>query len=146
MNKLLAEGLSAFNALLALALTVISAVAGGARWGAEGLFVGFLIGCAIAIVICGTLAIFVDMRSELIASRSAIAEQSKMQADALSAISRQLGALHHVLADPPAPKASVSLGWCPACGQRRVLDSKSCVWCGVERPAVAAKPDVETHA
>lgn len=61
----------------------------------------------------------------------------------LTAIADHLKAIRE---DQAAHARHEVLGWCPACGQRRVLDSKSCVWCGIEKPAVAAKPDVDVHA
>ena len=74
MNKLLAALIRFLNGLLAFVLmaggAAVGAEYGGALGGeAAGAFVGFLGGLVIALIICGILALFIEIRSELIKIR-----------------------------------------------------------------------------
>ena len=74
MNKILAGTIRFLNGLFAFVLvaggTAIGAEYGGVLGGeAAGAFVGFLGGLVIALIICGFLALFIEIRSELIKIR-----------------------------------------------------------------------------
>ena len=109
MNKLLAGSLSILNALLAVAFVVAGAIAGYLRFGDDPLpiWLGGGVGLVVAVVFCGLLAVFLDMRSELIELRKAAATAQSAQASAMAAISMQLGDINQVLAArvaaPPIP-------------------------------------------
>jgi hypothetical protein len=143
MNKLLADGLSFLNSVLAIAIVGIGAFAAYVQYGDSGALIGGIIGIVVAVVLCGVLAVFLDMRDELIDIRMGV-EKARLGAhsDALAAISKQLGAIHLLLASAK----PVDLGWCAACGQRRTMDSEHCPWCKSASPAVSTKPDAGMHA
>ena len=62
MNKFLASSIAFVNQLLAVVLIVIGSLAGAAdNWGIVGGFLGFIV----AVIVCGTLALLVDIRDEL---------------------------------------------------------------------------------
>ncbi len=104
MNRMLANGLSALNVLLAVAFIGIGALVGLSRLGGLGVLIGGVGGAALAVVVCGLLAVFLDMRGELIAIRKGTDAHN----DGLAALSKQLGALHQELAArPPAPNIPV---------------------------------------
>ena len=74
MNKFLASTIGFLNGLLAVIF-----IAGGAAAGSQmqeqgdlGTFLGLLAGLGLAVVICGFLALFIDMRNELIQIRKAL--------------------------------------------------------------------------
>jgi len=82
MNKVLAAMIRGLNGLLALVIVAVGAIVGsqygatvGAQHGADqqqffgGLVAGLLVGSLAALAICGVLALFVEMRSELIKIR-----------------------------------------------------------------------------
>ena len=74
MNKFLAGTIRFLNGLLAFVL-IVGGASIGAGYGmvlggeAAGAFVGFLGGLVIALIICGFLALFIEIRSELIKIR-----------------------------------------------------------------------------
>ena len=79
MNKLLAESVRFLNGLVAILLIVIGAMAG--RIGAAqsfgnpegGMIIGALLGFIVAVMFCGLLATFIEIRNELVAIRQALA-------------------------------------------------------------------------
>jgi hypothetical protein len=80
MNKFLAEILGFLNGLLAL-LIILSGAAigvtqvGGSGAGLFGLFFGLIGGIVTAGIVCGLLAIFIEIRSELIKIRIELTER-----------------------------------------------------------------------
>lgn len=66
INQLLAASIGVVNALLAIFLMLIMVVAGINVLGtAMGIIVGLLGGAALAVAICGTLAVLVNIRDLL---------------------------------------------------------------------------------
>jgi hypothetical protein len=134
VNKLLADGLGALNALLAVALIGIGALVGYVYGNAE---VGAFVGGVAAVMFCGALAVFIDMRHELIAIH-------KAHNDGTAALSKQLGAIHRLLAEPPIPVFASSppsgTGYCPGCRKLRGLTVAKCVYCGNTEPTADADP------
>lgn len=95
MNKILADGLSVLNVLLAVAFIVIGALVGHVEFGHTVL--GIVIGIIVAMAFCGTLALFLDMRAELVELRKSQASAHDAQISALKAISTQLESIHKVV-------------------------------------------------
>ena len=72
MNKMLAGGLAAMNAFVAIILFAAGALGGYAGAGMFGLFVGLLVAGILAVVVCGVLAIFIEIHAELVLIREAL--------------------------------------------------------------------------
>ncbi len=68
INDFLASSIGALNALLAIALVAIGTFAGMLAAGVLGLIAGLVIGCALAVVFCGVLAVLVSIRDLLATS------------------------------------------------------------------------------
>ena len=67
MNKFLADALSYINALIAFLIIVVPAFAAGASEGSPLAFVlGGAAGLILAILICGTLALLLNIRDEIV--------------------------------------------------------------------------------
>jgi len=85
INSVLADGLAALNAVLAILIVVAGAMGGFAGFEIRGFgelmgaVIGGAIGLLIAIFICGALALAVDIRSNLAAIRAALANNSYRQ-------------------------------------------------------------------
>lgn len=79
MNKMLVEAVSMINALLAVLFIGGGAIAGLGYAGGVGLIVGLLAGFLVAVAVCGILAIFIEIRNELISIRLALGESSKLK-------------------------------------------------------------------
>lgn len=82
MNRLLAATIRALNSVLALLFIIGGAVAGsvyGKILGNEGggIIIGIIGGFILAVVVCGFIALFIDMRSELIKIRLALTNNNK---------------------------------------------------------------------
>ena len=88
MNKILAATIRFLNGFLALFIIATCAIAGrqyGAVMGLHGngldatmgLVVGLVVGFVAAVVVCGFLALFIEMRSELIRIRELLARDAK---------------------------------------------------------------------
>lgn len=80
MNKFLADALSSVNALIAvliiLAPGIASAVAGG---NPLAFVVGCLLGLILAILICGTLALLLNIRDEIVLANTYLNDLNKKQ-------------------------------------------------------------------
>lgn len=78
MNKLLAGTIRTLNGLIAV-LLVISGGATAAALGGRGLSIlgGLILGFLVAVLICGVLAILIEIRSELIKIRMSISKTSE---------------------------------------------------------------------
>jgi hypothetical protein len=72
MNKLLAGTVGLLNGLLAIILVITGAIVGTAFIHVAGFVVGGLLGLLLAAVVCGFLALVIDIRSELIRVREAL--------------------------------------------------------------------------
>ncbi|MDE8344095.1 MAG: hypothetical protein POG24_09780 [Acidocella sp.] len=77
MNKLLASLVSLLNGLLAISFVIVGGVSGeilGFKYGGQTLdtLMGLVAGLVVAIIFCGLLALFIDMRRELIHIRKAL--------------------------------------------------------------------------
>ena len=71
MNKFLSEGLSLINSFLAILITLFGGVFGynifGYSFGgAIGVLAGLVGGFMVATLVCGILAVFLDIRDELV--------------------------------------------------------------------------------
>jgi uncharacterized membrane protein YraQ (UPF0718 family) len=79
MNRLLAGTVRLLNGFLAVALIVIGLVAGAAssQNSTAGALLGSIIGFIVALLACGMLALFIEMRTELIKIRMAV-ERSRL--------------------------------------------------------------------
>ena len=74
MNRLLAGTVRLLNGFLAVALVIIGLVAGAgtSQNSAAGALLGAIIGFIVALLACGMLALFIEMRTELIRIRTAL--------------------------------------------------------------------------
>ena len=72
MNRLLAGTVGFLNGLLAIILVVAGAVAGSASIHVAGFVLGGILGLVAAAIICGFLALVIDIRSELVRIREAL--------------------------------------------------------------------------
>ena len=88
MNKVLAATIRFLNGFLALFIIAACAIAGrqyGVMMGLHGngldattgLVAGIFVGFVAAVVVCGFLALFIEMRSELIRIRELLAREAK---------------------------------------------------------------------
>ena len=69
MNKFLASSMAVLNQLLAVVLILSGSILGANdNWGVVGGFLGFIV----AVIVCGTLALLVDIRDELTTIRKEI--------------------------------------------------------------------------
>ena len=66
MNKFLSEGLSLINSFLAILITLFGGVFGYFFAGAIGVLAGLVGGFMVATLVCGILAVFLDIRDELV--------------------------------------------------------------------------------
>lgn len=65
MNRFLARALSAANALLAWVIILAPALVGGNFEGSLGFLGGLFLGGLLAILVCGSLALLIDIRNSL---------------------------------------------------------------------------------
>ena len=65
INGFLAKSIGLLNALLAILLVGFSLMVGGGLLGTRGIFVGLLVGAAMAVLVCGLLAILINIRDLL---------------------------------------------------------------------------------
>ena len=65
INEFLAKSLGLLNALLAILLIWFSLMMGVGLLGTRGIFVGLLVGAAMAVLVCGLLAILINIRDLL---------------------------------------------------------------------------------
>jgi hypothetical protein len=66
MNKFLSEGLSLINSFLAILITLFGGVFGLSFGGAIGVLAGLVGGFMVATLVCGIIAVFLDIRDELV--------------------------------------------------------------------------------
>ncbi|HIE49654.1 MAG TPA: hypothetical protein EYP94_06130 [Gammaproteobacteria bacterium] len=80
MNKFLADALSSVNALIALLIIFGSGYAAGVAGGNPLAFVaGCLVGLILAILICGTLALLLNIRDEIVLANAYLNDLNKKQ-------------------------------------------------------------------
>lgn len=85
MNKLLASSLAVLNGALAVIIVLVGSLSGfgygswfglvfGVQhdWGPLGGMLGGIIGAFVAVIVCGTLALLIDIRNELAQIRKAL--------------------------------------------------------------------------
>lgn len=72
MNRLVAGAVGLLNGLLALILVVTGAIVGTAFIHTAGFILGGLLGLLLAAIICGFLALVIEIRSELVRIREAL--------------------------------------------------------------------------
>ncbi|MCY4340111.1 MAG: hypothetical protein OXE48_01865 [Gammaproteobacteria bacterium] len=65
MNKFLAGAMGAINSFVAWALIIGVPLMAGIAYGFSGFLVGLLLGALLAIVLCGALALLIDIRNAL---------------------------------------------------------------------------------
>lgn len=65
MNRFLADAIGTINAGVAWALIIIPPIGGAINLGPEGFFFGLLAGGITALVLCGLLALLIDIRDSL---------------------------------------------------------------------------------
>jgi hypothetical protein len=71
MNRFLANAVGFLNALIAVVIIVAGAVAGAIQ-GLVYAVIGAVLGLAVAVLICGLLALALDIRNELVQIRKAL--------------------------------------------------------------------------
>jgi hypothetical protein len=82
INSVLADGLAALNAVLAIVVVIAGILGGSAGFQAEGYgeltgaIMGGAAGLLVAIFICGALALAVDIRANLVSIRELLANRS----------------------------------------------------------------------
>lgn len=62
LNEMLADLVSAWNALLAGFIVLVFVLIGAGSWGGLGFILGAIVGAVFATLTCGALAIFIDIR------------------------------------------------------------------------------------
>ncbi len=72
MNRLLAGTVRFLNGLLGIILVIAGAVVGTAFSHAFGFVLGGLLGLILAAIVCGFLALVIEIRSELVRIREAL--------------------------------------------------------------------------
>lgn len=72
MNRLLAGTVRFLNGLLAIVLVVAGAVVGSVYVHAVGFIAGGILGLILAAIICGFLALVIEIRSEIVRIREAL--------------------------------------------------------------------------
>ena len=78
MNKFLADALSSVNALIAFLIIVVPAFAAGVSGGSPLAFVvGGAAGLILAILICGTLALLINIKDELVLANQSLNDLKK---------------------------------------------------------------------
>lgn len=70
INRLLADSIVPLNGLLAIVLVLLGLMSGVSASGAGGIFTGLLTGVAMAIAVCGALALLIQIRNLLAKSLS----------------------------------------------------------------------------
>jgi hypothetical protein len=65
LNKWLANSLGGINALLAVGIILSGGVAGSSMGGGAGFIVGAIFGAVFAVLVCGFLAIILEIRAQL---------------------------------------------------------------------------------
>ncbi len=66
LNKWLANSLGGINALLAVGIILFGGAAGSSMGGEAGFIVGAIFGAVFAVLVCGFLAIILEIRTQLI--------------------------------------------------------------------------------
>ncbi len=80
MNKFLADALSSVNALIAVLITLVPGIAAAVAGGNPLAFVvGCLLGLILAILICGTLALLLNIRDEIVLANTYLNDLNKKQ-------------------------------------------------------------------
>ena len=78
MNKFLADALSSVNALIAILIIFVPGIAAGVEGGNILAFIaGSLVGLILAILICGTLALLINIRNEIILANAYLNDLNK---------------------------------------------------------------------
>jgi hypothetical protein len=65
MNRALADAVGFLNGFLAIVLVVAGALTGAALGGAGWAVLGFFVGNLVAIIVCGFVAVAIDIRNTL---------------------------------------------------------------------------------
>lgn len=65
MNRFLANAIGTINAIAAWVLILVPPIVGGVSNGAPGFIVGLFLGFVSAVVLCGLLALLIDIRDSL---------------------------------------------------------------------------------
>ncbi len=80
MNKFLADALSSVNALIAFLIIFVPGIAAAVATGNPlAFFAGCLVGLILAILICGTLALLLNIRDEIILANAYLNDLNKKQ-------------------------------------------------------------------
>ena len=80
MNKFLANALSSVNAFIALVIIVVPGIVAGVTTENPLAFVGgCLAGLILAILICGTLALLINIKDELVLTNRSLNDLKKEQ-------------------------------------------------------------------
>lgn len=80
MNKFLADGLSAVNALIAFLIILVPGISAAvAGENPLAFVVGSLVGLIFAILICGTLALLLNIRDEIVLANTYLNDLNKKQ-------------------------------------------------------------------
>ncbi len=79
MNKLLANLVSGLNAVFAVLIVTVCAIAGAVSNEGIGAILGIMLGLFLAALVCGTIAIFISIRDELVSIGKSLNELTKSQ-------------------------------------------------------------------
>jgi len=77
MNKFLANALSSVNAFIALIIIFVPGIVGGISAGPIVFILGCLAGLILAILICGTLALLINIKDELVLANQSLNDLKK---------------------------------------------------------------------
>ena len=80
MNKFLANSLSSVNAFIAVVIIFVPGIAAAVNGGSPlGFIVGCLVGVILAILICGSLALLISIKDELVLANQSLNDLKKEQ-------------------------------------------------------------------
>ena len=93
MNRMLADALGALNAVIGVLIIILAAIGGVMSGGIIGLLIGLVTGAVFAIFTCGMIAVFVEMRREIVGISQFL--QTGTAAEPSSAVTRMTGAVQN---------------------------------------------------
>ena len=78
MNRFLANVIGAANSAIAFIIIGAGTLVGLTR-GPDGALLGFVVGFVVALLVCGLLALVIDMHNELVLIRKALTTQPEIR-------------------------------------------------------------------
>ena len=81
MNKFLANSLSSVNAFIAVVIIIVPGIAASANGDNPllGFIIGLLAGLVLAILICGSLALLINIKDELVLANQSLNDLKTVQ-------------------------------------------------------------------